>query len=110
MADEEELEKIKEKKMQEIKESKQSEEAMKEREEQMEAQKKALLRQIMTPDARERLGRVRVARPQLAEKIESQIIALAQRGATQEKIDDKTLKELLKKISGEKKEINIKRR
>lgn len=110
MVDEEELEKIKEKKMQDIKESKQSEEAVKEREEQIEAQKKAMLRQVMTPDARERLGRVRVARPQLAEKIESQIIALAQRGATQKKIDDKTLKELLKKLSGEKKEINIRRR
>ncbi|MFP3872150.1 MAG: DNA-binding protein [Candidatus Natronoplasma sp.] len=110
MADKEELEKIKEKKMQEIKESQQAEDSRKEAEEKMEAQKKALLRQVMTSDARERLGRVRVARPQLAEKIESQIIALAQRGATKGKIDDKTLKELLKKISGEKKEINIRRR
>ncbi|MEF8873298.1 MAG: DNA-binding protein [Candidatus Thermoplasmatota archaeon] len=110
MADEEELEKIKEKKMQEIKDSQESQESRKEAEEKMEAQKKAMLRKVMTTDARERLGRVRVARPQLAEKIESQIIALAQRGATQGKIDDKTLKELLKKLSGEKKEINIKRR
>ncbi|MFP4001937.1 MAG: DNA-binding protein [Thermoplasmata archaeon] len=56
------------------------------------------------------MARVRMARPQLAEQIESQVIALAQRGATNEKIDDQTLKELLKKLSGQKKEINIKRR
>ncbi len=110
MVDEDELEKIKQKKMQEIKENQQSQEARKDAEETMEAQKKALLRKVMTPDARERLGRVRMARPQLAESIEAQIIALAQRGATTGKIDDKTLKELLKKLSGEKKEINIKRR
>jgi len=110
MVDEDELEKIKKKKMQDIKESQESQESRKEAEEKMEAQKKAMLRKVMTPEARERLGRVRMARPQLAENIESQILALAQRGATQGKIDDKTLKELLKKISGEKKEINIKRR
>ncbi len=110
MAEDDELEKIKEKKMQEIKQSQQSQEAQEDAKEKMEAQKKAILRQIMTSDARERLARVRMARPGLAERIESQIIALAQRGGTKGKIDDSTLKELLKKLSGEKKDINIKRR
>ena len=110
MTDEDDLEKIKKKKMEELKSSQQSQEAQEEAKERMEAQKKALLRQVMTSDARERLGRVRMARPQLAEQIESQIIALAQRGGTKGKIDDPTLKELLKKLSGEKKDINIKRR
>jgi len=110
MADEDELEKLKKKKMQELKENQQSGEAQEEAKERMEAQKKAMLRKVMTPDARERLARVRMARPQLAEQIESQIVALAQRGATTEKIDDETLKKLLKKLSGQKKEINIKRR
>ncbi|MBS3817610.1 MAG: DNA-binding protein [Candidatus Thermoplasmatota archaeon] len=110
MADEEDLEEIKKKKMQDIKEKQGSPEAQEEAKEKMEAQKKAMLRKVMTTDARERLGRVRMARPQLAEKIESQIISLAQRGATKGKIDDETLKELLKKVSGQKKDINIKRR
>ncbi len=110
MADDEELEELRKKKMQEIKESQDSREAQEDAKKQMEAQKKAVLRKIMTPEARERLGRVKVARPQLAEQIESQLVALAQRGATNEKIDDQTLKKLLKKLSGQKKEINIKRR
>ncbi len=110
MTGEDELEELKKKKMQELKEKKQSGESQEEAQRQMEAQKKAMLRKVMTSDARERLARVKMARPELAEQIESQIIALAQRGATNDKIDDDTLKELLKKLSGQKKEINIKRR
>jgi len=110
MTEEDELEELKKKKMQELKEKKQSGESQEEAQRQMEAQKKAMLRKVMTSDARERLARVKMARPELAEQIESQIIALAQRGATNDKIDDDTLKELLKKLSGQKKEINIKRR
>ncbi len=106
----EELEEIKKKKMEQIKKQQEGQEQQQEAEEQMRAQKKALLRQVMTPDARERLGNIRVARPDLADRIESQIISLAQRGATKGKIDDDTLKELLKKLKGNKKEINIKRR
>ncbi len=110
MADEDKLEEIKKKKMEELKDKQGSEEAQEEAQEKMEAQKKAMLRKVMTPDARERLGNVRIARPELAEKIESQILALAQRGGTEGKIDDQTLKKLLKKLSDQKKEINIKRR
>lgn len=110
MSDDEDLEEIKKEKMEELKEKKQSQGAQEGAKEKMEAQKKAMLRQVMTSDARERLARVRMARPELAERIESQIIALAQRGGTKGKIDDSTLKDLLKKLSGEKKEINIKRR
>ena len=106
----EELEEIKKKKMEQLKKQQESQEQQQEAEEQMRAQKKAILRQIMTPDARERLGNLRVARPDLADRIESQIISLAQRGVTQGKIDDETLKELLKKLKGNKKEINIQRR
>ena len=106
----EELEEIKKKKLEQLKKQQESQGQQQEAEDQMRAQKKALLRQVMTADARERLGRVRVARPELAERIESQIISLAQRGMAKGKIDDKTLKELLKKLKGNKKEINIKRR
>ncbi len=106
---EKDIEEIKKEKLEQLKQEKESEGSQKKAQEQMEAQKKAILRKAMTPDARERLGRVRVARPQLAEKIESQVVSLAQRGA-QGKIDDETLKKLLKKLSNDKKEINIKRR
>ncbi len=106
----EDVEDIKKKKLEKIKEQMGSQESQEEAEEQVEAQKKALLRKIMTSDARERLARVKMARPEIAEGIESQILMLANRGAVQGKIDDETLKKLLKKITDNKREINIKRR
>lgn len=108
--DEEELEDIKKKKMEKIKGQIQSEGSEEEAKEEMEAQKKAILRSVMTSEARERLARVRIARPEIAENIEKQIIMLSQRGALNGKIDDETLKKLLGKLTGKKKEINIKRR
>ena len=106
----EEIEDIKKKKLQQLKQQMDSDELEEEQEEQMEAQKKAILRKIMTSEARERLARVKMARPEVGESIESQIIMLAQSGRVQGKIDDSTLKKLLKKITNNRKEINIKRR
>ncbi len=105
----EDAEDIKKKKLEELKKEKEASEE--EAEKRMEAQKKAILRKIMTSEARERLGRVRVARPQVAENLESQLVMLAQKGAINGKIDDEKLKELLKKITeSNKKEINIRRK
>lgn len=107
---EEDIEDIKKKKLKQLKEQMESQEDQEEMDEQYEAQKKALLRSILTPEARERLARLRMARPEMTESIEQQLIMLAQRGAVQGKIDDETLKNLLKKLTDKKKEINIKRR
>lgn len=107
---EKDAEDIKKKQLEKMKEKSQSSEGQEQAEEELEAKKKALLRKVMTSDARERLGRVKVARPQVAEKVESQIIMLAQRGQVQGKIDDETLKKLLKKLTDKGKDINIKRR
>ncbi len=107
---EENIEDIKKKKLKQLQEQMESQEDQEEMDEQYEAQKKALLRSILTPEARERLARLRMARPEMTESIEQQLIMLAQRGAVQGKIDDETLKNLLKKLTDKKKEINIKRR
>ncbi|MFO7991186.1 MAG: DNA-binding protein [Thermoplasmata archaeon] len=107
---EKDIEDIKKKKLKQLKEQMESQEDQEEMEDQYEAQKKALLRSLLTPEARERLARLRMARPEMTESIEQQLIMLAQRGAVQGKIDDETLKNLLKKLTDKKKEINIKRR
>ncbi len=80
------------------------------RKEEFEEQKKAALRQILTTEARERLGRIKVARPEVAENIENQLIMFAQSGQLKNKINDEQLRELLSKLIPKKRDIKIRRR
>jgi programmed cell death protein 5 len=73
-------------------------------------QKKIILRAILTDDARERLGRIKAARPELAENLENQLIMLAQSGRLKNKINDEQLRDLLSKILPKKRDITIRRR
>jgi len=100
---------IKRRMMQEIQQQ-QQEEQQEAQEEYVQAQKKALMRQILTPKARERLGRIRVAQPQRAEMIENQLIRLYQMGRIQEKLDDEQFQEVIKRLTPKKRDINIRRK
>src|SRR5690606_28659652 len=60
----------------------------------IEAQKQAILRQILTTEARERLTALKLSRPALVEQLEMQLISLAQTGRLPSKIDDEPLKKL----------------
>jgi programmed cell death protein 5 len=75
-----------------------------------EDQKKLILRTILSDDARERLGRIRTARPEMAENLENQLIMLAQSGRLKNKINDEQLRELLSKMLPKKRDITIRRR
>lgn len=76
----------------------------------MESQKEALLRQILTPEARERLGRLRMARPEEARGLEGQLVSLAQSGRLQARIDDEQLKTILARLFPSGRDINIRRK
>ncbi|MFO8109340.1 MAG: DNA-binding protein [Thermoplasmata archaeon] len=107
----EESEIIKRKKLEQLKNQLEASQTEEDAEDDYKQEKEALLRSLLTPEARERLGRVRVARPEVAEGIEQQIMMLAQRGMIKGKIDDDTLKKLLKKITDNQKvDFTIRRR
>jgi programmed cell death protein 5 len=75
-----------------------------------ESERAELLRRILTPEARERLGRIRLAKPDVAQSVEQQIIALASSGRLQRAIDDPTLRAILARIMPERRDITITRR
>jgi programmed cell death protein 5 len=75
-----------------------------------EAERSEILRRILTPEARERLGRIRLAKPEVASSVEQQLISLAASGRIQRQVDDATLRALLERIAPERREINITRR
>lgn len=75
-----------------------------------ESQKKRAMMQILTPEARARLANLRLTKPEFVEQIELQLIQLAQMGRINSKITDEQLKVLLKKLTGQKREIHITRK
>ncbi|MGA7076992.1 MAG: DNA-binding protein [Halobacteriota archaeon] len=78
--------------------------------EQAQARRSALLRQVLTPEARERLNSIRLTRPDFADSVESQLLARYQSGKLTGQITDEQLKQLLKQIAPKKQNIRITRR
>lgn len=66
---------------------------------QIEILKKKVLGTILTKDAYERLGRVRIANPQLAAQVEGYLIQVYQAGKIGEPITDEQLKQVLQAIT-----------
>ena len=77
---------------------------------QTEALKENLLRKILTNEAKARLARVRMAHPQQAQLLESQLMALAQSGQLRQVVDEATLVQLMSRLKPSKREITITRR
>jgi programmed cell death protein 5 len=109
----EELENLRKKKLKELQQQAALQESLEEQESQrqeFEQQKKMILRAILDATARERLARIKIARPEIAESIENQLIMLAQNGKLKNKINDEQLRLLLAKIIPKKRDIKIRRR
>ncbi len=108
--DDAELDAIRRRKLQELQQYQDQAVAQQQMRDQQMAQRQTILRQILTPEARERLGRIELAYPELADSIENQLIALAQSGRVQRAIDDATLKQILERVMPKKRDIKIERR
>ena len=76
---------------------------------QIEIQKQALLRRILTSDARQRLTNLKMVKPEFAQQLELQLIQLAQQGKIAIPVTDEQLKEILVRIQSGRREVKIRR-
>ncbi|KAF1841398.1 DNA-binding TFAR19-related protein [Cucurbitaria berberidis CBS 394.84] len=58
-------------------------------------QRNSILAQILTPDAADRLGRIRLVKESRATDIENRLIMLARTGQIRQKVSEEQLKEIL---------------
>ena len=93
-AEDRELEELRRKKLEELQKR-----AEAERQAQIAAaQRRAVLKRILTPEALARLDNIRVVRPDIVEALEQQLISLASSGRVKVPIDDETLKKILETV------------
>jgi programmed cell death protein 5 len=109
----EDIEEIRRKKLLELQrklaEQQKAQEEEARRQMEIEAQIQAILRRILTPEARERLNRVKLVKPELARQVELILVQLYQAGQIREKISDEKLKRILAQIDARtRKEYRIK--
>ena len=104
----EELDAIRRRKLQAMQQKSGSEQRQSQ-EDHMESQKQALLRQLLTPEARQRLTNLKMIKPEFTEQLELQIIQLAQTGKLPIPLSDKQLKQILLQLQPRKREITIRR-
>ena len=105
----EELDAIRRRRYSELQRAAMDEQRQAEARRQFDAQKQAALKQILTPEARQRLTNIRMVKPDFAEQIELQLIQLAQTGRIKVPIGDDQLKEALARLQSSRKEIRIRR-
>jgi programmed cell death protein 5 len=104
----EELQALRRQKRQKL-QQKNDQEQTQTQDEQLEQQKQNLLRQLLTPEARQRLTNLKMIKPEFTEQIELQIIQLAQTGKLPIPLTDQQLKQILLQLQGRKREITIRR-
>ena len=106
---EEELEALRKRRMLELQQRMVEEQKQNQAQQQLEGQKQALLRRILTPEARSRLTNLKMVKPEFTEQLELQLIQLAQQGRIAIPITDEQLKELLVRLQSGHRDYKIRR-
>jgi programmed cell death protein 5 len=106
---EEELDALRKRRMLELQQRMVDEQKQVQAQQQLEGQKQALLRRILTPEARRRLTNLNMVKPEFTQQLELQLIQLAQQGRINLPINDDQLKELLVKLQAGKRDYTIRR-
>ena len=106
---EDELEELQKRRLQELRRRLADEQKRVQVQQQVEMQKQALLRQILTPDARRRLNNLNMIKPEFTSQLELQLIQLAQQGSVEIPITDEQLKQILVRLQSNRREPKIRR-
>jgi programmed cell death protein 5 len=109
MSEDEELEEIRKRKLLALQQKLAEEQRQAQLEQQLELQKQALLRRILTPEARQRLSNLKMVKPEFTEQLELQLIQLAQQGKLPIPLTDEQLKQILIQVQAQKRETKIRR-
>jgi programmed cell death protein 5 len=105
----EELEALRRRKLLAMQQRMTDEEKQVQAEQKLEAQKQELLRQILSPEARQRLANLKMVKPEFTEQLELQLIQLAQAGKLAIPLPDARLKQILIQLQSRKREPEIRR-
>ena len=103
----EELENLRRRRLSELQQQATGDQNQSQVKKQVDAQKQ--LRQILSPEARQRLTNLKMIKPEFTEQIELQLIQLAQAGKLPIPLPDAQLKQILIQLQSRKRETKIRR-
>ena len=106
----EELEELRRRKLSALQRQATEEQRSAQMQQQLEAQKQALLRSILTPESRQRLTNLKMIKPEFTEQLELQLIQLAQQRKIPVPLPDAQLRQILAQLQSLKREPTIRRR
>ncbi|PFH62506.1 hypothetical protein XA68_13245 [Ophiocordyceps unilateralis] len=112
--DDSELEQIRKARLEQLKSGQggdgrgsQEQQLQEQQQQQQDEARQNMMNQILHPEAADRLGRIRLVKPQRATEVENRLIMLAQTGQLRQKVTEAQLKDLLNAVADNKAEEKI---
>ena len=109
MSSNSDLDEIRRRRLLELRRQISEEQAKTQEYEKIESQRQGVLRQILTMEARQRLHRIKLVKPEFAAQLELQLIQIAQSGRVKLPVNDEQLRGLLSQLIPSKREMKFRR-